>query len=261
MDGRHEALAVLIDQRAAFAAQRFGGERRGVAADIERGRVELHEFGVGDDGADTGRHAHPLPAGFPGIGGDGIEMADATRAQHHGAGREDGALLRLAGIRTRDDAGDEATLAHQLLDHIAFQHADGGGGAHGGDQGFHDRLAGHVALDAHDAALGMGGLARQDQLALEIAVEGHAIAEQIMNAIGSFRHHQPRDLGIDNAGTGGERIGHVLVDGIAGPMAAAMPPCAQADEVPKPMGAAASTVTGRGASFSAQNSRPAPHRR
>src|SRR5579883_2798441 len=38
--------------------------------------------------------------------------------------------------------------------------------------------------------------------------------------------------------------------------AAAMPPCAQADDAPCPSGAAEITVTGRGASFSAQN-RPA----
>ena len=42
--------------------------------------------------------------------------------------------------------------------------------------------------------------------------------------------------------------------------AAAMPPCAQAVEAPSPSGAAAITVTGRGASFSAQNrpARPPP---
>ena len=45
-----------------------------------------------------------------------------------------------------------------------------------------------------------------------------------------------------------------------GLIAAAMPPWAQADEAPSPIGAAARTVTGRGASFSAQNrpARPPP---
>ena len=40
------------------------------------------------------------------------------------------------------------------------------------------------------------------------------------------------------------------------PSAAAMPPCAQAEDAPSPIGAAVTMVTGRGASFSAQN-RPA----
>src|SRR5665213_2728988 len=45
-----------------------------------------------------------------------------------------------------------------------------------------------------------------------------------------------------------------------GAIAAAMPPCAQADEAPCPIGAAVSTVTGRGARRSAQNkpARPPP---
>src|SRR5580765_3131204 len=43
-----------------------------------------------------------------------------------------------------------------------------------------------------------------------------------------------------------------------GATAAAIPPCAQAEEAPCPIGAAAITVTGRGASFSAQNSPAKP---
>jgi hypothetical protein len=45
-----------------------------------------------------------------------------------------------------------------------------------------------------------------------------------------------------------------------GDIAAAMPPCAQAEDAPSPSGAAEISVTGRGASFSAQNSpaRPPP---
>src|SRR6516164_3985386 len=48
-----------------------------------------------------------------------------------------------------------------------------------------------------------------------------------------------------------------------GAIAAAMPPCAQAEEAPSPIGAAASTVTGRGARRSAVNSpaRPPPRMR
>ena len=42
--------ASLIKRRA-FAAQRLGRERRRIAADHDRGRVELHELRIGDDGA------------------------------------------------------------------------------------------------------------------------------------------------------------------------------------------------------------------
>src|SRR4051812_4094041 len=43
-----------------------------------------------------------------------------------------------------------------------------------------------------------------------------------------------------------------------GATAAAMPPCAHADDAPSPIGAAEITVTGRGASFRAQNSPAKP---
>src|SRR6478672_7739284 len=43
-----------------------------------------------------------------------------------------------------------------------------------------------------------------------------------------------------------------------GAMAAAMPPCAHAEEAPSPIGAAASTVTGRGARRRAANSPASP---
>ena len=55
MERQHEALAGVVDQRRAFAAQRLGRERRRIAADIDRGRMELHEFGIGDDGAGARR--------------------------------------------------------------------------------------------------------------------------------------------------------------------------------------------------------------
>ena len=47
----HEAAAGLVDQDRAFAAQRLGGQRGGVAADVDRGGMELHELGIGDDRA------------------------------------------------------------------------------------------------------------------------------------------------------------------------------------------------------------------
>ena len=56
MDREHEALAGCVDQRGAVAAQRLGGERRRVAADVDRGRVKLDEFRIGDDRAGARRH-------------------------------------------------------------------------------------------------------------------------------------------------------------------------------------------------------------
>ncbi len=99
----------------------------------------------------------------------------------------------------------------------------------------------------------MGGLAGQQELAFEIPIEGDAVTQQILDARRSLGHHHPGHRLIDDAGTGGQRIGHMLVHRIArahcGGDAALRPGRGR----PLPDRAAASTVTGRGASFSAQN--------
>ena len=64
MQCAHEALAAAVDQQRAFAAQRLGGERRGVAADIDRGRMKLHELCIGDGGAGAGGDGDAFAAGF-----------------------------------------------------------------------------------------------------------------------------------------------------------------------------------------------------
>ena len=48
VDGRHEAVAGIVEQHGARPAQRFRQERQRIAADGERRRVELHELEVGE---------------------------------------------------------------------------------------------------------------------------------------------------------------------------------------------------------------------
>ena len=72
MHRRHEALAILIDQHRAFAAQRLGGQRRRIAPDGDGGGMKLDEFGIGDHRPGARRHAQAFAARFQRIGGDGI---------------------------------------------------------------------------------------------------------------------------------------------------------------------------------------------
>ena len=99
---QHEALARLVDQHRAFAAQRFGRERRRIAADHDRGRVELDEFGIGDDGAGARRDRKPEPARLGRIGGHRIEMADAAGREHDRA-------------RARTVTGAQRVIGHAQL--------------------------------------------------------------------------------------------------------------------------------------------------
>ncbi len=48
MDGRHEALACLVDEDGAFAAEGLGGEGRRICTGGDGRGVELDEFGIGD---------------------------------------------------------------------------------------------------------------------------------------------------------------------------------------------------------------------
>ena len=76
---------------------------------------------------------------------------------------------------------------------------------------------------------------------------------------GPFVGDEARDVLIDDAGAGGDRVGGVRCACVSpSPTAAAMPPCAQTLDAPSPSGAAASTVTGSGASFSAVKSPASP---
>ena len=100
----------------------------------------------------------------------------------------------------------------------------------------------------------MRGFLRQHVVAFEIAVEGNAVGEQIANARRALpRRRSAATSLIDDAGAGRDRVGGVQLGLSPSPTAAAMPPCAQMLEAPSPSGAAAMTVTGSGASFSAVN--------
>ena len=67
MPRQHETFAAIVDQGRAFAAQRFGRKRRRIAADHDRGRVELHEFRIGDDGAGARGDREPKATSFAGL--------------------------------------------------------------------------------------------------------------------------------------------------------------------------------------------------
>ena len=86
---QHEALALVVDQGSAFAAQRLGGQRCGIAANHDRGRMELHEFGIGDHGAGAGGDRQSEAARLGRIGRHRVEMTDAPGGEHYRTGGYD----------------------------------------------------------------------------------------------------------------------------------------------------------------------------
>ena len=166
---------------------------------------------------------------------------------------------RVAGL-AQLQAGDGVVLGQQRFGDKTFDHADRGRVAHGVDQRRHDRLAGHVAAHMHDAPRRMRGLAGDREPAFEVAVERHAVAQAGRGCAQAprapVRARCPRRPGrrrprwCRRRGPPRCRLRHRRRD-------AALRPGLEA---PSPSGAAEITVTGRGASFSAQNSpaRPPP---
>ena len=173
VQGKHEAFAGAVVQRRAMAAQRLGGERRGILANVDGGRVELHELHVGHPRAGTRRHADAAAAGFCRVGGDLVEMADASGGHHHVRAGDAVQFLAGAGLVPSYDAGDPAVLDDQILDNVAFQHPDRGRLAHRGHQRLHDGAACHVTLHPHDPALRMRSFPAHRQMAFEVPVERH----------------------------------------------------------------------------------------
>ena len=74
----------------------------------------------------------------------------------------------------------------------------------------------------------MGRLARQFQMALQIGIERHAIRQQIVNPVRSFRRHHSGDFLIHQSRSGGNRISHMgfgAVTGRHGSGNSALGPC------------------------------------
>ncbi len=199
VDAGHEALAAPVHQHRAFAAQCFGGQRRGIAAHRDGGGMELHEFRIGDHRAGARRHAQALAARFQRIGGDAIKRAQPARRQNHGAGAEQDQPRIAADAGAGEEAGDPAILHRQFHGMEAFQQGDAAGfmGARGKRRG--NRRAGAIALHMHDAGQGMRRLAAHSQGAVGVAVERRAECHQVVDAGRGFLGHQVHNARVAQA--------------------------------------------------------------
>jgi hypothetical protein len=211
MQRLHEPVAGAIDQGGALAAQRLGGERGRIAVHRDRGRMELDEFGVGDDRAGARRHHQAVAAGFGRVGGDRIEMADPTGRQHHRARRQSDALPAARG----DDAADAALIGDELLRRHPGEHANIWSVCDRRNQRRHDGAAGGVALDMHDPPRRMGRLAGDLEAAGNVAVERHAERHEIAYPLRRLARHGERHAFVDQAGTGRDRIAGMRLRAVA----------------------------------------------
>ena len=67
----------------------------------------------------------------------------------------------------------------------------------------------------HDAPRGMCGLLCDRELAFEVAIERHAVAQQVVDARAGFACQSERYGLIDQAGADGDRIGRMRLGAVA----------------------------------------------
>ena len=149
----------------------------GSAPDVDGGRMELHEFRVGDHGAGASGHGDAVAARLARIGGDGVELADAAGREHHGARRQRMASRRTAAVDA-PQADDLARHRQQQISAVkpSITRIEGVARTAATSAAMIAR-AGRVALDMQDAARGHAPpRGRQHELAFEVLVERHAIA-------------------------------------------------------------------------------------
>ncbi len=211
----HHRGARAVDQGRALAAHRLADQRHRVAADVERGRVELHELHAAQGGAGQRGHGDARAVRAARVGGVVEQPAHAAGGQHHARG----AQHQILAAALREDAAHAApfrgrAIEQQAAGGQALQHRDRRRGGHGGDQGAHDLPAGAVAGGVHDAPARVRGLQPDAKRAVRVAVETGAVPCQRPDRGGPGLDDAAHRVRVAQAGTGGERVGDVQLGAV-----------------------------------------------
>src|SRR4029079_7635340 len=79
----------------------------------------------------------------------------------------------------------------------------------------HDSAAGSVTLDVENAVSAMRRLAAQAEMAFEVLIERHAIAQQVLDAVARLLRQEMCDLLIDDTCAGTDGVGGMRVRAVA----------------------------------------------
>ena len=176
--------------------------------------MELDEFRVGDDRAGARRHAETGALRFRRVGGHGVKVADAAGGEDHRAGRETGWRRRLARGRATMPTTRRPSISRRSPTKPSSTRIDG----------VLRTAATSAAMIAAPAMSPRTWTTRRSECAASrdilswpwrSLVEGHAISQEVVDAGGGVRGHQPGDLLVDGAGAGGDRVGDVLLGRVA----------------------------------------------
>ena len=189
----HEALALGIDEIAAFAAGALGDE---AARAIDAGRMELDEFHVLQRQAGAQHHAAAVAGAGMRRGAGGVGAAVAAGRENRGLRPE--TMQRAVVELERDDAAADALVVHDQVDGEELDVEFG-------------RVAQRLAVHRvqHGVARAVGGGAGALRLALAV-VHGHAAERALVDlaVLGARERHAPVLELVD----GFRRVAHHVFD-------------------------------------------------
>ena len=182
------------------------------AGELERGGMELEKLDVPELGADLPGQRPAVAGGHRGIGGDGVELADAAGGEHHVGGvdfaRDSVRARAITPITRRPSCRSAGTsvcsrisMSGMAADHLG-QAAD-------------QRGAGPVAAGVDDPGPGVGRLEPEAEPPVGAAVEHGAQRQQLANPVGAFIGENPYRFGVGQAVAGGQGVGGVLAGAVA----------------------------------------------
>jgi hypothetical protein len=221
----HECrLVVLRAQNGAGTTHGFGDQKGGAYTGlVERGRMKLGEFHVGDAAHGAVHHRDAIACGDAGVGGRIKDIATAARGEH-GQAREDAHDLFGLDIEGIDavtfDAGSaavevapEVVLCEQVDGEKMFAEGDVGMQLDSGQEGTFDFPARSI-LGVEDAAFGVAALAAKAEGAVFAAVEPGAIVNKLLHTQGAIFDDHAHHFLIAKAIARVERVGNMGFEGV-----------------------------------------------
>ncbi|MCB5293685.1 hypothetical protein BJQ90_03140 [Arthrobacter sp. SO3] len=225
---RHKAVAGGVEQDGAFPTDGFGDQqRRRTAGNLvrsQRGGVELEELQVADGGPRPPGQGQSIGRGDGGVTGPGEEPAGTSGGQEHRVG------VQLPGLPVGQvgDAGDPGGVRSRtrfLVTGEQFGHERVGLDPQpalertvqdGGDERAGNTGTRRVSAGVQDTRGGMRGFKAKRRGTAGSGVEVHTEPLQARDVPCRFGAQNPHGPGVVEPRAGGEGVGDVRRDGIAG---------------------------------------------
>ncbi len=206
----HEPLPVDVAQKSALPPDRLSDEKPGSPAAIERGRVELDEFHIDQDGPGAKRNGHPLAGRDRRVGTLAVQAAGSPRGEHD---RRPVEILGGGAIGPRDDGrecsggGASEGSEHRALPRFNARFKNPRA------QRLFDVQSGRVTAGVDDACARVSRLAAERNLPLH-GVEGNPVADEVRDAVRCLPCEDSRRAHVDNPSTGPKGVGEMATDAV-----------------------------------------------